>query len=62
MTTVPTGATSEQFFEAYKLHYTRRGRIDEDQVAKDLLLYPPVAAKIVELQMADDEAATAGKG
>lgn len=58
--TVPTGATPEQFFEAFKQHYTRRGRIDDDQVAKDLLLYPPVAAKIVEMQMADDEAA-AGK-
>ena len=61
MATVPTGATPEQFFEAFKQHYLHNGRIDEDRVAKDLLLYPPIAARIVELQLADDEAA-AGKG
>ena len=60
MATVPTGATPEQFFGAFKQHYLHNGRIDEDRVAQDLLLYPPIAAKIIELQLADDEAA-AGK-
>ena len=54
MATVPVGATPEQFFEAFKEHYLCSGRIDEDRVAKDLLLYPPIAAEIVAQQIARD--------
>ena len=54
MATVPSGANPEQFFEAFKGHYVRRGRIDDDRVAQDLATYPPIAAEIVRLQMADN--------
>ncbi len=54
LATVPTGATTEQFFEAFKQHYLHRGRIDETQVGNDLATYPPIAAKIVEMQIARD--------
>ena len=54
--TVATGATSEQFFEAFKQHYLHRGRIDEDRIAQDLLVFPPIAAEIVAQQIACDAA------
>ena len=56
MATVPTGATSEQFFEAFKQHYLHRGRIDEYRIALDLLVFPPIAAEIVAQQIARDAA------
>ncbi len=56
LATVPTGATSEQFFEAFKQHYLHRGRIEEDRIAQDLLVFPPIAAEIVAQQIARDAA------
>ena len=53
MTAIHESATPEQFFEAFKRHYTRRGRIDEEQMGNDLATYPPIAALIIAGQIAN---------
>ena len=54
---VPANANPEQFFEAFKEHYTNDGVVDGDQPFNDLATYPPIASRIVELQIERDQVA-----
>ena len=54
---VPTNADPEQFFEAFKGHYTNDGVLDGEQPFNDLATYPPIASRIVELQIERDKGA-----
>ncbi len=54
---VPANANPEQFFEAFKGHYTNDGVLDGEQPFNDLATYPPIASRIVELQIERDKVA-----
>lgn len=53
MAAIRESANPEHFFQAFKQHYTRRGRIDENQIGNDLATYPPIAALIIAGQIAN---------
>ncbi len=54
---VPANANPEQFLEAFKGHYTKDGALDGEQPFNDLATYPPIASRIVELQIERDKVA-----
>jgi hypothetical protein len=41
-----------QWWPAFKAHYTARGMVDENKVATDLATWGPIASRVVELQLA----------
>ena len=54
---VPANTDPEQFFEAFKGHYTNDGVLDGKQPFNDFATYPPIASRIVELQIERDKVA-----
>jgi len=40
---------AEQWWPAFRAHYTARGVVDENKVATDLVTWGPIASRVVEL-------------
>jgi hypothetical protein len=43
---------ADRWWPTFLEHYTTRDGIDEDQAWRDLATWPPIASRIVELQLA----------
>ena len=45
------GIAPDDVWDAFRAHYTAKGRIDMDRFLKDFSTWGPIASRIVELQL-----------